>query len=66
MAVTVQVYKSRNPLARQPWRWRAVAANGRRLANGGEAYTNLEDLRRALRLLFDSTVTVYGTSGDTQ
>jgi hypothetical protein len=64
MTVTVHVYKTRNPLSSQPWRWKAVAANGRKIANGGESYTNLTDLKSALRLLFSDNTSVYLDEGN--
>jgi uncharacterized protein YegP (UPF0339 family) len=33
---TVHVYRDR----KREWRWRAVSANGRKIANGGESYRN--------------------------
>ncbi len=32
------------------WRWRIVAANGRILADSGEAYEHLEDCKHGLEL----------------
>lgn len=44
----VEVYKSRGQ-----YRWRITAANGRKLANGGEAYKRRVDCLKALnRVLF--------------
>jgi len=34
------------------WRWRAVSANGKRLAHGGEGYVNRADLIAALAILW--------------
>lgn len=34
--------------ARRAWRWRIVAANGRKLANGGESYRRRIDCFRML------------------
>jgi len=34
--------------ARDGWRWRLVAANGRIIAESGEAYTRKHDVERAL------------------
>lgn len=50
--VTVEIYRSRRPLGRQQWRWRAYADNGRKLANSGEAYANLGDCQQAVTVLF--------------
>lgn len=36
---------------RTQWRWKVVAANGRKIANGGEGYNNLADLHRALDIV---------------
>jgi len=40
---TFHVYR-----AKDGWRWRAVRANGRIMADGGEAYTRKADARRAV------------------
>ncbi len=55
-AFSIQIYKGRKRL-RQAWRWRAVAANGRVIANGGEAYTNVADIETLL-------VELFGANGD--
>lgn len=34
--------------AKDGWRWRLVASNARIVAEGGEAYTRLRDLGRAI------------------
>lgn len=45
----VEVYKARRlPGRRTQWRWRFVAPNGRKLANSGESYANMEDLLNSL------------------
>lgn len=45
----IEIYKSRRVLKRRrEWRWRFVAGNGKRLANGGEGYANLGELLDAL------------------
>jgi hypothetical protein len=56
--VTVEVYKSRRPVGRQRLRWRAVAANGRKLATSGEAYTNAADVVPVLAALFGDRIPV--------
>lgn len=64
--VTVKVYNSRKPLGRQKFRWRAVADNGRKLANSGEAYTNASDIEDAVMALFGqdtATIRVEWPSG---
>lgn len=33
----------------QRWRWRLIAANGRKVANGGEGYANRNDALGAAR-----------------
>lgn len=38
--------------SRWEWRWRLVHRNGRILANGGQAYSRLTDLRRVTDRLF--------------
>ena len=40
---TFRIYQGRDG-----WRWRAVRANGRIVADSGEAYTRKGDARRAL------------------
>lgn len=50
-AGAIRVHLYRSGLSRQ-WRWRAVAANGRRMANGGESYRNRADCEAAVRALF--------------
>jgi len=40
---TFRIYR-----ARDGWRWRAVRANGRIVADSGEAYTRKADARRAV------------------
>jgi len=43
------------------YRWRLVAANGKRLANGGEAYHNKSDCLSAINLVKGSAnVPVHG------
>ena len=42
----VTVYKSKGQ-----WRWRITAANGKKLANGGEAYARRIDCVKALNLV---------------
>lgn len=37
--------------AKDGWRWRLVAANGRTVADSGEAYTRLRDLGRAVAMV---------------
>lgn len=37
--------------AKDGWRWRLVARNGRIVAEGGEAYTRLRDLGRAIAMV---------------
>lgn len=34
MAITVEVYKGKD----KQWYWRAIASNGRKIANAGEGY----------------------------
>lgn len=48
---TFEIYRSHGQ-----FRWRVTAANGRKVANSGEAYRNRADLARAATNLFsDST-----------
>lgn len=57
----VEIYRSRKlwPTQRpQRWRWRAVARNGKKIAHGGEGYTNKTDMFDAIELLFGSGVPV--------
>lgn len=58
--ITITVYRQR--FSRQ-WRWRAVAPNGRKLANGGEAYKNASDAISAIRALFRSAEVVCRYEG---
>jgi len=44
MKNTYRIYK-----ARDGWRWRLVASNGRLLANGGEAYTRKAKILNAIQ-----------------
>lgn len=37
--------------AKDGWRWRLVAGNGRAVAESGEAYTRLRDLGRAVAMV---------------
>lgn len=39
----LEVYPRRLARRSQRWRWRLVASNGRKLANGGEGYAHVED-----------------------
>lgn len=36
---TLQLYKDR----KKQWRWKLLASNGRKIANGGEGYINHQD-----------------------
>jgi uncharacterized protein YegP (UPF0339 family) len=54
----IELYKSRQFVGRQKWRWRAIADNGNRLANGGEAYANQADAAQAITTLFGDGVPV--------
>lgn len=38
------------------FRWTLTAANGRKLANGGEAYRRAVDMRNALSIIFNGWV----------
>ncbi len=42
MTARLDVYRTRGPFVRrnQRWRWRLIATNGKKLANGGEGYAN--------------------------
>lgn len=40
----------------QPWRWVARTSNGERIANGGEAYTNVGDAVEAVTTLMSAVV----------
>jgi len=54
--VTITIEKKRPLWARRnQYTWTAVAANGRKLANGGESYNNLSDLEYTLGILFGET-----------
>lgn len=35
---------------RTQWRWKVVAANGRKIANGGEGYNNRADCERGIEI----------------
>jgi uncharacterized protein YegP (UPF0339 family) len=37
------------------WRWRLVAANGRRIADSGEGYNNRQDCRAGIDLVKGSS-----------
>jgi len=54
----IQIYQGRRML-RQAWRWRAIAANNRVIATGGEAYTNKADVIGVVQLLFGTTVSIH-------
>lgn len=54
------IYRRRLARPSQRWRWRLVANNGRKLANGGEGYTD----RTACELQAMKVVT--GAYGDVQ
>lgn len=48
----VEVYRSRSKNPSERYRWRATAPNGRKVANGGEGYTEFaEALRMAEKVL---------------
>jgi hypothetical protein len=42
------------PDAKREWRWRAVSANGRNLANSGEGYTKRAHAARMARIEADA------------
>jgi uncharacterized protein YegP (UPF0339 family) len=42
------VYRSKRPLARQPWRWRIYAANNRKVATSGEGFEHWQDAKSTL------------------
>lgn len=44
--------RAATPYNRHKWRWRAKAANGAKVANGGAAYINLDDLIDTIVLLW--------------
>lgn len=48
----IEPYRRRQymPPTRHQWRWRARAANGEKLSNGGAAYINAGDLLHALHV----------------
>lgn len=48
----IEVYERKRALSSQRWRWRAKAANSRKLANGGEGYTSSTGLLHALHVLW--------------
>jgi uncharacterized protein YegP (UPF0339 family) len=53
--ITVKVYRcapGRRGSRGQRWRWTAFAANGRKMATAGEAYTNEKDCLDAVQVLF--------------
>lgn len=55
----VEVYKGSRQ-GRQAWRWRAVNyGNKRKMASGGEAYTNKSDCLDAVTDLFSAGTTVH-------
>lgn len=45
--------------AKDGWRWRLVAANGRVVADSGEAYTRKHDAEKAIHRLWDAVDTAY-------
>lgn len=61
----VQIYRRQPLVGRQKWRWRAVEGPrprslfGRKLANGGEAYTNKQDMLETVWDLFGEDVPIH-------
>lgn len=41
-------------VGKQAWRWRLVGANGKILADSGEAYTRKADVKRALGIVLEA------------
>lgn len=50
----ITVTYRRLALPSQRWRWNIKSPNGRKLANGGEGYTELRGLANALKALWPS------------
>lgn len=51
MKLTYIIYRSPRFIGRQKWRWKTVAPNGRKIANGGEAFTNRADCEASVNLI---------------
>ena len=64
--IIIEVYQSKKKSS-QPWRWRARdAGNNRKMANGGESYSNQQDCFDAIGELFRPETTVHITWPDGQ
>ena len=60
----VEIYRSKRLLDVRPqWRWRYKAANHTVLANGGESYGNLGDLKEALKRVLHLAEPITITAG---
>lgn len=46
MRPTLRIYRSLLSRPSQRWRWSLIANNGRKLANGGEGYTDADECER--------------------
>ncbi len=46
--------------ARDGFRWRLLAVNGRTIAESGEAYTRERDCKRAVEIVIEATVRING------
>jgi uncharacterized protein len=49
-----QFYRGRRLFGRLQWRWRLIASNGEKIAQG-ESYNRLADCEKAVRLVRQST-----------
>lgn len=60
---TLVIYRRLTARRSQRWRWRLVASNGRKIANGGEGYANKDECAGIAKAIisgaYADTSTVY-------
>lgn len=54
MKATLKVYQAKRGAQKGRWRWRVVARNGKIMADSGEGYMRLAELRKSIRLVFNA------------
>jgi uncharacterized protein YegP (UPF0339 family) len=56
--IHLEIYKSRSANPKQRYRWRAVAANGKKVANGSEGYVKIDQAAEMARYLIPNYISI--------
>lgn len=56
--IRVQIFRGRGS-AKNQWRWRLVAKNGRKIASSGEAFYDKSGAQKALKRVLEDVADVY-------